>query len=130
MKIKVTCALIEQYGRVLVTQRSQSMPEALLWEFPGGKIEPGETEKDCLIREIKEELNLIIVPIRRLTPVEFSTENKTIELIPYICEYKQGVIQLAEHRAYQWASPGELLTYAWCPADKPVVEEFLQLTST
>jgi 8-oxo-dGTP diphosphatase len=129
MKIQVTCALIEQYGRVLITQRSSTMANALLWEFPGGKIEPGEKEEDCLIREIQEELNLSIVPVKRMTPVEITTEGRTIELIPYLCEYKHGTIQLAEHRAYQWVSPSDLQLYDWCPADKPVVDEFVQLTS-
>lgn len=130
MKIKVTCALIEQFGRVLITQRSQSMPEPLLWEFPGGKIEPGETEVDCLVREIQEELNLAIVPVKRLTPTVYTADHKTIELIPYICQYKHGTIQLTEHRSYQWVSASDLHLYNWCPADKPIVEEFLQLTST
>lgn len=105
------------------------MPEPLLWEFPGGKVEPGETEQACLVREIKEELNLSVTPVKRLTPVDYTAEDKTIELIPYICQYDHGTIQLSEHSAYQWVSPKDLHLYAWCPADKPIVEEFLQLTS-
>ncbi|WP_018477970.1 (deoxy)nucleoside triphosphate pyrophosphohydrolase [Pontibacter roseus] len=127
MIIKVTCAIIEQYGRVLVTQRSESMSQALLWEFPGGKLEAGETEKSCLIREIQEELNLNITPSRRLTPVVQQYPDKIIELIPYMCEYNGGTIQLLEHRTYHWATQQELPNYDWCPADVPIVEEYLRL---
>lgn len=127
MNIKVSCAIIEQYGRVLVTQRSESMSQAMLWEFPGGKIEEGETEEECLVREIKEELNLEILPLQRLTPVLQPLGAKTIELIPYLCQYNKGTIQLAEHRAYQWVKPEDLTNYNWCPADLPVVEEYLAM---
>lgn len=127
MITKVTCALIEQYGRVLITQRSESMSQAMLWEFPGGKVEEGETEEACLIREIKEELNLNITPLHRLTPVIQDYGDKTIELIPYICQYNNGTIKLAEHRAYHWVVPQDLAGYDWCSADIPIVHEFVAL---
>lgn len=125
--IKVICAILEQYDRVLVTQRSDKMQEPLLWEFPGGKLETGETEVECLIREVKEELSLDIQPLQRLTPVRYTTSNGPIELIPYICKYHHGAISLLEHNAYQWAHYPDLSQYNWCPADVPIVEEFLQL---
>lgn len=128
--VKVVCAIVEQYGRVLLTQRSEQMPEALLWEFPGGKMEPGESEAECLAREIKEELNLDIAPIQRLTPVIHHYPNRTIELIPYLCDYVGGVIKLAEHRAYHWVLPDTLQDYSWCPADEPIVQEYLQLLTS
>ncbi|WP_187260657.1 (deoxy)nucleoside triphosphate pyrophosphohydrolase [Pontibacter beigongshangensis] len=126
--VKVVCALLEQQGRVLVTQRHQHMDQPLLWEFPGGKVEPGETEEESLKREIKEELQLTITPVLRLTPV-FSDLNEGVqlELIPFICHYKGGAIQLVEHKAYQWSERDHLRGYDWCPADLPVVEEYLRL---
>ncbi|MBX0334676.1 (deoxy)nucleoside triphosphate pyrophosphohydrolase [Pontibacter sp. HSC-14F20] len=127
MITKVTCALIEQFGCVLITQRSESMSQALLWEFPGGKIEDGETEAGCLIREIEEELSLSVTPMQRLTPVVQVYGDKTIELIPYICQYNSGTIKLAEHRAYHWVLPQELANYYWCPADIPIVQEYVAL---
>ena len=127
MITKVTCALIEQYGRVLVTQRSETMPQAMLWEFPGGKIEEGESEEDCLVREIQEELNLSITPLKRLTPVLQTYGDKTIELIPYICQYNKGAIKLVEHRSYHWVTPLDLTTYNWCPADIPIMQEYVAL---
>jgi 8-oxo-dGTP diphosphatase len=128
MITKVTCALIEQFGRVLITQRSEIMPQAMLWEFPGGKLEDGESEAACLVREIQEELNLSITPMQRLTPVVQTYGDKTIELIPYLCQYDEGTIKLTEHRSYHWVVPQDLANYDWCPADIPVVQEFVALT--
>ncbi|MBB6610234.1 (deoxy)nucleoside triphosphate pyrophosphohydrolase [Pontibacter sp. Tf4] len=125
--IRVVCALIEQDDKMLLTQRSNYMAQPLLWEFPGGKVEIGETETAALVREIQEELNLLIVPLKRLTPVVHSYSSKTIELIPYTCSLQSGNILLAEHQAYSWATIEELLNYSWCPADVPIVEEYLHL---
>lgn len=127
MIIKVTCAIIEQYGRALITQRSETMSQSLLWEFPGGKIEEGEYETECLTREIKEELNLDIIPVQRLTPVQQQYEKYTIELIPYICQYVRGTVELAEHKTYHWVTAADLKYYEWCPADLPVVKEYLSM---
>ena len=126
--IRVTCALIEQTAKVLVTQRSRNMPQALLWEFPGGKIEASETEAECLVREIWEELSLHIQPLQRITPVLHPMgEAPKLELIPYRCHYVGGTIQLLEHRSYHWAHPHDLPKYNWCAPDLPVVAEYLRL---
>ncbi|MFT2007566.1 (deoxy)nucleoside triphosphate pyrophosphohydrolase [Pontibacter sp. 13R65] len=125
--VKVVCAILEQHNRVLVTQRNREMTQPLLWEFPGGKLEPGEEEVPGLIREIKEELQLDILPLQRLTPVPYTINQKSMELIPYICKYEGGVIQLVEHKAYQWSERHMLKSYDWCPADLPVLEEYLLL---
>ena len=128
--IEVVCALIEQHNRVLVTQRNQNMAQALLWEFPGGKLEKGESEKESLVREIGEELGIKIQPVTRLTPVLYSYSDQEILLIPYICEYLGGVIQLIEHRSYQWAELDRLKQYNWCPADIPIADEYLQIRTS
>lgn len=125
--LKVTCAIIEHEGRVLVTQRSDTMQEPLLWEFPGGKIEQGETEEACLVREIQEELNIRVRPLKRLTPVIHQTPTRTIELIPYICYFDGGTIHLLEHLAYEWVAYDDLIKYSWCLPDVPVVEEYVRL---
>ena len=127
LAIPVTCALIEHEGKILITQRSETMPLPLLWEFPGGKVQAGETEKQGIAREIKEELNLEIEPISRLTPVQHDNGSKTIVLIPYICRLVAGKLALAEHKDFRWAPAAELRSFAWCPADVPVVEEYLQM---
>ena len=126
-EIAVTCALIEQAGKVLITQRSQTMPLPLLWEFPGGKLHDGETEEACLVREILEELNLVVLPLQRLTPATYTSGSKTIVLIPFLCRIIGGELHLTEHAQSQWVLPEELLKFDWCPADLPIVEEYMRL---
>src|SRR5690554_1430426 len=97
MKIIVTCAIIEKGNRVLVVQRSDKMKLPLKWEFPGGKIEKGESERDCLKREIREELNIEIETVKRLTPSTFIYPDISIELIPFIVKQVGGDLRLNEH---------------------------------
>lgn len=123
--LKVVCAIIEHNGKVLVTQRSSTMAQPLLWEFPGGKLEAGESETEALVREIQEELHLHVAPLSRLTPTVHHYTDKSIELIPYVCKLQSRDIVLAEHNAYSWAELGELQNYSWCPADIPIVAAYL-----
>lgn len=125
--LQVTCAIIEVKQRVLITQRGQHKSQPLLWEFPGGKIEPNESETECLIREIEEELNLQIKPQLRLTPVVHHYSSFAITLIPYLCNTIGGELKLREHIAYKWAPPSELNHYQWCAADVPIVEEYRRM---
>jgi 8-oxo-dGTP diphosphatase len=103
------------------------MSQPLLWEFPGGKIEPNESETECLIREVKEELSIDIHPHLKLNPVTYTYPDKTIILIPYICHFTSGDIHLLEHAKYEWVLPVSLLQYNWCPADLPIVKDYLKL---
>ncbi|MCC9167069.1 (deoxy)nucleoside triphosphate pyrophosphohydrolase [Pontibacter harenae] len=130
MGLKVTCAIVEQNDRVLVTQRNKHMSQAMLWEFPGGKLEIDETEKECVRRELKEELQIEVEPIHQLAPVEHTYSDKDIILIPFVCQYTSGNVSLAEHNAYQWAELSDLTSYDWCPADIPVVEQYLQFKAS
>jgi 8-oxo-dGTP diphosphatase len=126
--IQVACGIVLHKSKVLCAQRGLHQSMALLWEFPGGKIEPGESAEACLIREIKEELNLTINIIRPLTPHRhFYPSGIHIELIPYLCVYQEGQMELAEHQDARWVVPSDLTTMTWCEADVPIVEEFLQL---
>jgi 8-oxo-dGTP diphosphatase len=123
--IDVTCAIIIKEGRVLVTQRSATMPLPLKWEFPGGKVHDDETEEECLRREIKEELAIDIRIVKRLTPSPWDYGTLSINLIPFVCEYIAGEIHLAEHRQYLWLTPAELSRLDWAPADLPILAELL-----
>ena len=84
MAVRVTCAIIEFVDKVLVVQRSIKMNLPLKWEFPGGKIEEGEREEECIVREIKEELNLDIEISKKLNSTEYHYPNISIELIPFV----------------------------------------------
>ena len=126
--IKVTCALIvNNQNCILAAQRSQTMSLPLKWEFPGGKIEPDETAEDCLIREIKEELNIEIKIIHALPPNTHTYPKITIELIPFICEHINGEIILKEHAQFKWLQTNELLALDWADADVPIVNHYLNL---
>ena len=125
--LRVTCAIIQHEGRILVTQRSSRMSHPLKWEFPGGKIEAGEAEEDCIIREIREELHLDIQLLERLTPTVHHYPAVTVELIPFLARQLGGKIRLTEHQDHRYLLPEELLTLDWAAADLPIVNELLSL---
>ena len=122
----VSCALITRKGgEILVTQRGESMSLPMKWEFPGGKVEIGETAEDCIVREIAEELGVEIVVCGRMTAHLYGEGNKAIRLIPFRCEITGGEINLAEHAAFLWLLPGQLGALDWAPADLPVLNDYL-----
>jgi 8-oxo-dGTP diphosphatase len=125
--MKVICAAIVINDKFLVVQRSEKMSLPLKWEFPGGKIEANETEEECIIREIKEELNIEINPTKRLTPSKYDYPNISIELIPYLANYKSGRLILKEHLQYKLLSKEELRNLEWAEADLPIVNEIIKL---
>ncbi|WP_186757249.1 (deoxy)nucleoside triphosphate pyrophosphohydrolase [Echinicola salinicaeni] len=126
--LKVTCAIIVQDGLVLAVQRSKKMQMPQKWEFPGGKLEDGESEQECLIREIKEELHLDIMLGEKLPEVIHKYPDFKICLIPFIASIQSGELYLAEHQAYHWLPKAKLLELDWAEADVPVVKEFLKST--
>lgn len=120
---EVSCAVIVDGDRVLVTQRSEHMPHPLKWEFPGGKLKAGETPEACIIREIREELNVDISVIRLLPSVIHRYDNSEIKLIPFECTIRKGSIDLSEHRSYSWVSRTGLEQLDWLEADVEVVAQ-------
>lgn len=127
MRLKVTCAIIENEDLILVVQRSSSMNLPHKWEFPGGKIENGESEERCIIREIKEELNLEIELKGKLNSSKFDYPNISIELIPFVAKQVGGQIRLSEHADFKYIKKKELLDLDWAEADIPIVKEYLRL---
>lgn len=121
--IRVTCAIIMQDEKILAVQRSETMPQPLQWEFPGGKIKEGESEEDSLIRELKEELDITIKPLKRLMPNTHHYPDKSIELIPFVCEIVEGNIVLHEHKTMQWLKKEKLMKLNWCEADIPIAQQ-------
>ena len=97
----------------------------LKWEFPGGKIEIDETAEKCLIREIKEELDIDIMITNSLPANIHHYPTITIQLIPFVCQYVGGDIILREHVNYAWLHKNELLDLDWAEADIPILNHYL-----
>lgn len=125
--IQVTCAIIVNplTHQVLATQRSAIMKLPMKFEFPGGKIEPGETASECLVREIKEEIDLTITVLKELPANIHHYSDFSIELIPFVCEILSGKITLKEHHSYRWSDPSDLLALDWAEADIPILKNYL-----
>lgn len=119
----VTCVLLFHEGKILAAQRSEQMNLPLLWEFPGGKVEKGESEKACILREIKEELGIqieVLEQVGEFDPIHSGV--KSIRLIPFLAIWKSGEIHLLEHAKISWIGKSELYSINWAPADLPIVK--------
>ena len=123
--IHVTCAIIERDGLVLAAQRSADMSLPLKWEFPGGKIDPGESPEDCLRRELVEEMGIHVSVGKNLPISTHHYPNFAVTLYPFVCSIASGEIALHEHAAINWLPPEELSTLDWAEADVPVIESYL-----
>ncbi|MCB1053607.1 MAG: (deoxy)nucleoside triphosphate pyrophosphohydrolase [Acidobacteria bacterium] len=122
--LHVACAIIERDGCFLAVQRSASMAMPGLWEFPGGKLEPGETAETCLIREIREELGIDLILTEALALCDWQYPDFTIRLYPYIGFWTQGELVLHEHQAFCWLKGPDPELLEWAPADLPVLAQY------
>jgi len=125
--IDVTCAIIRnEDDEVLVVQRGESTDHPLKWEFPGGKLHHDETEEECIIREVKEELSMEVVIVGKLPVAEHDYGFKQIRLIPFICDTLDELPFLTEHRAYKWLPAEELSSVDFSEADITVAAKYLE----
>ena len=125
--IDVTCAIIFFDNKILAVQRSDKMKLPLKWEFPGGKLEEGESEIDCIKREIKEEINIEIDIIKKISNSVYDYGDFKINLIPFLARYSTGEIQLLEHKDYKLLAKSDLPNLDWAEADLPIVDELLKI---
>lgn len=123
--LHVTCAIIEKGNLVLAAQRSAAMSMPLKWEFPGGKIDPGESKEECLKREIHEELGVLVNPIRELQAQTYDYPSFRITLYPFVCSIEKGSISINEHETVIWLQPDKLENLDWAQADLPIVNTYL-----
>ena len=127
--IRVTCAIIRNDdNEVLVVQRGEETDHPYKWEFPGGKIIRGETEEECIIREIREELSMDIVIFMKMEPVDHDYGKKKIRLIPFICDTLDDLPVLTEHTDYKWKPPQDLVSVDFCEADVKVASMYMEIT--
>ena len=119
--IEVSCAIIVRNAQMLAVQRGPESSHPLKWEFPGGKIQDGETAEECIIREIEEELTIGIDLVAQLDAVEFDYGTKQIKLIPFVCRIKNGQIALTEHVDKCWINPDNWQSLDWAAADYELI---------
>ena len=125
----VACALVDVDGRVLITRRPEGKAMAGLWEFPGGKVEDGETPEAALIRELREEL-AIDTQSACLAPLTFASHayDDFHLLMPlFVCRRWQGIAQGREGQALKWVRAARLRDYPMPPADKPLISSLTEL---
>ena len=125
----VACALVDADRRVLIAQRPQGKQLAGLWEFPGGKIEPGETPEAGLIRELREELD-IETQQACLAPLSFAShtyDDWHLMMPLYVCRKWQGTPFAREHSQLKWVRPQMLREYPMPPADEPLIAPLCDL---
>lgn len=124
--IEVVAAIIQREGEYFATQRGYGEFEGM-WEFPGGKIEPGESQEVALKREIQEELGVDIIIEKPLCTTEYDYPSFHLTMHCYLCSVKSGDIELREHKSACWLRSEELGSVEWLPADKDVISQLKNL---
>lgn len=123
--ILVTRGIIVQNGHVLAAQRPETMSLPLLWELPGGKVEPEELPEDCVVRETFEELMLHVEAIERLPHVDREFRGKHYRMVPYVCTVVGGKLRAVEHSQAIWQPLDRLFELAWAPAEEQVMRAYV-----
>ncbi|WP_287220722.1 (deoxy)nucleoside triphosphate pyrophosphohydrolase [Prosthecochloris sp.] len=128
---RVVCAIIEREGRFLIAQRPARKSLGLKWEFPGGKVEAGESDCDALHRELMEELQIRVRIVEPLTPVFHAYEDFSLDLIPFRCTLlESGRLESHEHEALRWITLDEIDAFEFPEADIPVLEEYRNMVNS
>ena len=124
--IDVTCAIIRnEDDEILIVQRGEYTDHPMKWEFPGGKVNKGESFEECILREIKEELSIDIVICGELPATQYKYANKSVNLIPFICDTLDDMPFLSEHIDFKWIDAGNLLLVDFSEADIIVAQNYL-----
>ncbi len=122
----VAAMIVREDGRLLLCQRSAVMKRPLRWEFPGGKVEAGETGAEALRRECSEELDVLLDVAESVSEVTFSYPDISIRLTLYRARIQSGALKAKEHAELRWLRPSEVAGYALCPADQLLWEQLTQ----
>jgi mutator protein MutT len=119
----VAVAVVVRDGRVLICQRREKDSFGGYWEFPGGKLEAGETAESCVCREVREELDLGVRAMAALSAVRHEYPGLDLTLHPFVCECVEGEPQAIECQALRWVLPWELSEFRFPPASEPIIAE-------
>ena len=121
--VEVVAGLIWRGNKFMICQRPENKARALLWEFVGGKIEPNESGEDALVRECKEELDIVVKPLDVFFDVVHTYPDITVHLTLYNAEILAGEPKLIEHNDLKWITADEIDNYDFCPADVEILEK-------
>ena len=125
--VEVVAALIWDENRFMICQRPAHKARALLWEFVGGKVEPGETKEQALIRECREEIAVALSVGSIFMDVFHEYPDITVHLTLYNATIAEGSPQKLEHNDIQWITPQQIPHHSFCPADKEILERIIQI---
>lgn len=125
--IEVVAALIWKNGKFMICQRPAHKARGLLWEFVGGKVEPGETKEQALVRECREELAVTVAVQDEFMSLVHEYPDITIHLTVFNAYIAEGVPQLLEHNDVRWIPPKEIKNYDFCPADNKILEKIAEV---
>ena len=120
--VEVVAGLVWRGDKFMICQRPKHKARGLLWEFVGGKVERGESREDALIRECKEELDVIVKPLDVFCTIDHVYPDITIRLILFNAEIVSGTPKLLEHADLKWITAEDIDNYQFCPADKEILE--------
>lgn len=126
MTIQVAAAIIQKDGKILLAKRARHKHLAGYWEFPGGKIEQGETPQSCLVRELQEELQVKVESLRYLAEHTHDYETMTVTIQAFLCDFAEGGFVLTDHDEVKWVKMDELGDYVLAPADIPFISYLLK----
>lgn len=125
--VNVVAALIWDQGKFMICQRPAHKARALLWEFVGGKVEPGETKEQALIRECREELGVTVSVGDVFMEVVHEYPDITVHLSLYHAAIAEGAPQKLEHNDIRWIYPGQIPAYDFCPADEEILKKIREV---
>ena len=121
--IRVVCGIVFKDDKVFICRRKPNKSLGGYWEFPGGKIEIGESNEDSMKRELLEELQMEVDLVKYFSSSQHHYENFSIDLIAYTCNFRNWNLTLTDHDRYDWVSPSEILNWKLAPADIPLAKE-------
>lgn len=125
--VEVVAALIWKNGKFMICRRPAHKARGLLWEFVGGKVEPGETKEQALVRECREELAVTVAVQDEFMSLVHEYPDITIHLTVFNAYIAEGVPQLLEHNDIRWIPPKEIKNYDFCPADNKILEKITEV---